>query len=220
VKSLKELSSDASPLEALTALMNELFATERGRREAQLLEAGATTPPSRLSAVEPAPAAPRGRARGLVLAAAAVVLVAGAVGAWWATARELSLAPPQPVAVPAAAPAPAPLSKAEPREEVPAITLQPTPTPTEPTPPETIKVQVETVPPGADVRIGERTVGRSPVEVVLSRGTHPLKLKVRRAGNESVEQLLVPDRDQRVVLLLSRQPRPARGAADPLEQKW
>jgi hypothetical protein len=108
---------------------------------------------------------------------------------------ELAAAPveePQPVVVAAPPPAPAPPPEPAPAQEP------------LPSPPPTVKVQVQSVPPGAEVRIDQRAMGRTPLEVELDRDTRPHKLSVKRPGGDTIEQQLVPDHDQTVTLQLAR----------------
>jgi hypothetical protein len=135
----------------------------------------------------------RGNTSSLVVSALlGVALVAVAVVALRPN-PELSAAPveePKPVvAAPVPVPAPAPEPPKEP--EPPAL-------------PARVKVEVQSVPPGADVRIDDRAVGKTPVQVEMDSDTQPHKLIVKKQGLDAVDQDLVPDHDQTVTLQLAK----------------
>jgi serine/threonine-protein kinase len=217
LKAARELPLDGPADEALARLMRGLFETERAKKEAMVLEAKGA--PEAMGAPEaPTPLEPnlqpRSRLPYLVSAVLALALVAVGTLALWPKPQ---VPAPALVVIPPHVPTPEPVVAAPMAPEPTLPPPAPAPAPVEL--PSHVKVQVQTVPPGAEVRINQRLMGRTPVELQLDRDSKPLKLSVRRAGSEPVEQQLVPDRDQRVLLQLARHKGPL-GAADPLQQKW
>jgi len=74
--------------------------------------------------------------------------------------------------------------------------------------PATILVHVETTPPGATVLLAGVSWGKTPVDLQLPAASAPVKLQLRRKGYADVIQSLPLDRDQRVIVTLSRPTKP------------
>jgi hypothetical protein len=149
------------------------------------------------------------------------------VGVWLLSTRPDAVPPaalpvavvlPPVVVAPTPTPTP-PSTEAERTADVEPAAPSPAVAAAEPTLPTKVKVQVSTVPSGAEVKLNQRVVGHSPVEVELARDTKPIHLSVLHAGRAPVEQSLIPDRDQRLLLQLPIQ-RHRGHEKDPLDQKW
>jgi eukaryotic-like serine/threonine-protein kinase len=201
LKAARELPLDGPADEALAKVMRELFESERAKKEALVLEGGPVAPDA------PTPVEPSLQPKSKLPYAVAAVLALGLIAVAAIALRPAPAPPPPP---------PEPIAKQEPPPPAPVPSPEPAPAPE---PSKHVKVEVQTVPAGAEVRINQRVMGRTPLELQLDRDTKPLKLSVRRPGSQPVEQLLVPDRDQRVMLQLAKH-RTTRSGADPLQQKW
>lgn len=73
-----------------------------------------------------------------------------------------------------------------------------------------VLVEVVTTPPGATVTVGEGHHGPTPAELALLRGDEPVELTVRLAGHQPAKRSVIPDRDQRLELVLLPLPRGSR----------
>jgi serine/threonine-protein kinase len=202
-----------SPIEALSALMQTLFADRIGEKQDLLrkMRSGSDVThipvgevdenvelPSvvaQLPRLAPArtetPRAARSGLRRALLPALAVVTFGGAV-AFASRPPRSEPAPPAPSSAPpesASAPAVAEVS-AE------------------------ITLHVETDPAGARVLLDSVDRGAAPLDVKLPRGISSLPLELRAPGYLPLLQTIVPDSDQRLVLSLRPRPtKPARGGA-------
>lgn len=144
---------------------------------------------------------------GLLLLA---VIVGALLGVRWDRDGAIATASAPSTGVPAAS-TPAP-STAETAPVTPAI----------PSTPATVRLRVETSPPGAAVRVGAELRGVTPLDVDLARGETAVPIAISLEGYQDHVEAIVPDVDQRVRLTLDRERR--RGAraatktpADPAE---
>jgi eukaryotic-like serine/threonine-protein kinase len=78
-----------------------------------------------------------------------------------------------------------------------------------------IVVHVETKPAGARVLVGGREHGESPLDVRVARGAQPVPIEIRRPGYLTAAQQVVPDADQKVLVVLTPVPVRGRPAARP-----
>jgi serine/threonine-protein kinase len=189
----QKLPLDGPPDEALAKLMHTLFVDERAQSDAILRQARDLGPET----------APRRSVAPVLVSIAVVAVLAGAAVA---VLRPVPQSPaPQP-------PAPPPAGV---EARVGEVELTPTPT-------DVVKVEIDSVPRGAEVRLDQRVAGRTPLTLEVARDTKPARLSVRSAGGEAVEQTLVPDRDQKLLLQLPARKvtRGPRAEPDPLREKW
>src|SRR6185369_2524769 len=77
----------------------------------------------------------------------------------------------------------------------------------------TIKVNVATQPPGADVYLGDEAAarGQTPLTLPLARGSTAQRLTLRLKGYETQTSDVMPDADSRLVLTLTKAVAPAHG---------
>ncbi|UJR86764.1 serine/threonine protein kinase [Sandaracinus amylolyticus] len=68
----------------------------------------------------------------------------------------------------------------------------------------TVRVQVETVPPGATVSVAGQARGTAPLALELERGDAPVEIAIHLEGHRDHAESIVPDVDQRVRLTLER----------------
>jgi eukaryotic-like serine/threonine-protein kinase len=74
----------------------------------------------------------------------------------------------------------------------------------------TVRLQIETVPPGAHVFLDGRDLGRTPLDAPLPPGSAPLPLSLRLPGYLPLATSATPRSDLRLVLTLVPLPRPSR----------
>ena len=138
----------------------------------------------------PSAALPRARsdARVWLFAGSAIVMIGGLALLWAGrTGRSTS----SQAAIPAAAAAPAPAPGAS------SVPL-----------PQKVVLHVETDPPGAEVRQGDRVFGLAPRDVILPRATGPVRLSFFLDGYEPGSADVVPSADDTVRVVLTARPRP------------
>jgi serine/threonine-protein kinase len=144
-----------------------------------------STPPPRGAESEPPVVVPRKSPLALVLVVAFLgVLAAGGYVITSRSQRQSDL-PAKPAPQNAAPPSAA-------SDEIPAP----------PAREETSRVQIDTVPPGATIVSNGVTLGTSPTEVHLPKGTEPVMLEIQRPGFQPLKERVVPDVDQRLRLTL------------------
>jgi serine/threonine-protein kinase len=133
----------------------------------------------------PAAPAPPPQGRAWIVAAVGMALVGGLALVWAARGRP---APPQPAPAPPPVAAPAP-----------------------PSAPQTIVIHVETEPPGAEVRQGDRVFGAAPRDVLLPRSNVPAHLSFVLDGYEPASADVIPQSDDSVKVKLThiKQKRPS-----------
>ncbi len=91
------------------------------------------------------------------------------------------------------------------------------PPPSAATPPRTevvrtnVSVEIESTPPGAEIELDGRAVGRTPADVVVPRAGTPIAVRIDLAGHEPHVEEIVPDVDQRLRIVLE----PVRGPRRP-----
>lgn len=78
-----------------------------------------------------------------------------------------------------------------------------TPTPTTPS---TATLQIDSRPSGADVRVGDRSAGTTPVTVELPTSEGEVTLTLSLAGYEAASQTLVPSHNERLLVTLAPSP--------------
>ncbi|AKF04979.1 serine/threonine protein kinase [Sandaracinus amylolyticus] len=146
--------------------------------------------------------------RGWALAGSLVGLVLlGAFG--------FALLPRANAGTPTTAPPIAERAPAEPVRPSPPQEIAPPPPPSEPAPEPlsaTVSIHIESTPSRAQVRIGRRVRGTTPLTIELPRGAEPVDVVVERLGHQPSELSIVPELDQRVVVRLreraTARPRP------------
>ena len=203
-----------APVESLAAQMQRLFPDRIAEKEELLrlvreghdlprLPAGEVDEPIRVPEVPSPPpgsaAAPTPAPRALgialsVVTALLVVAVAAVVLSW------------RPVSPPA--------DKPDPPLTIASATELPIAAP----PSSVVLVHVESSPPGARVSADGRPRGVTPLDIQVARGTTPIAIELRSSGYSPATQPVVPDADQKLVLVLQplRGPRPpTRPAATP-----
>jgi serine/threonine-protein kinase len=86
--------------------------------------------------------------------------------------------------------------------------------------PESVQLQVTTVPAGADVFLGAEALGPSPIDVKRARGAEPVTLTIRKSGFKEVARAVPLDRDQSLEVVLQRKLNKVavRGSASPRAQ--
>ena len=106
------------------------------------------------------------------------------------------------------APAPgAPLSRPAVPPVAVAIPVAPVPVPMPVRPVEVVVVSIETRPPGATVFVDQIESGTTPGDIRLPRGDAKVVIDIVHAGFVDLAQTVVPDRDQRLVLVLTAEPK-------------
>jgi serine/threonine protein kinase len=150
---------------------------------------------SNSSGPEAAPAGPRR----VVVTAVLALVGAVALGAAWASGAWLS-------------PAPAPVASTAPGAAPMASTVA---SPSTPVQRDAVTVYVESVPPGASLRVQDELRGTTPLELSLPRGEQPVTLRLQLPGYRVLKEQVVPDVDQRLRLVLVAAPRPRRPASTP-----
>jgi hypothetical protein len=78
--------------------------------------------------------------------------------------------------------------------------------------PKSVVVHVETMPPGAEVRQGDRVFGPAPRDLMLPRSAVPAKLTFHLDGYEVAAAQVVPLTDDAIRVKLSKAKKPARAA--------
>jgi len=65
-----------------------------------------------------------------------------------------------------------------------------------------VAISIDTTPPGSQISVDGEVRGVTPLEVRTKRGTTAIKIELRAAGYEPQVQDIVPDRDQKLVVVL------------------
>jgi eukaryotic-like serine/threonine-protein kinase len=194
----RQLRPELRISEAVERVVMKAMAKSRDARYATMeaLEADL----ARVSAGEgveaPIPARPPrkgGLRTSVIVAVAAGFLVA--LIAMFAAGRSTKTAPPPPVMV-----------------ETP---VAPAPQPPPPPPPKTVVVHVDTMPPGAEVRQGDRVFGAAPRDLLLPRSTVPAHLTFHLDGYDPAAADVVPSTDDAIRVQLTPKPKHARPHAPP-----
>jgi serine/threonine-protein kinase len=83
----------------------------------------------------------------------------------------------------------------------------PAPPPT-PSVPSTVRVTVDSRPPGAHVLVDGAQIGSTPLELIRPRDPKPLALRLELEGYQPLDATVVPDGDRRLDLALAEKPKP------------
>src|SRR5262249_27261064 len=83
---------------------------------------------------------------------------------------------------------------------------QPQPQPQPAPSPETVMLRIETTPPGAEVRQGDRVFGVAPKAILLPKSSVPAHLTFVRAGHETASVPVIPLTDDTVRVVLKARP--------------
>jgi serine/threonine-protein kinase len=134
----------------------------------------------------PAPPSKKGSWRIPIIAAGAFALVAAGVVSF-ALGRSSRLAPPTSVAIVAPPPPP--------------VVAPPPP------PPKSVVVHIDTMPPGAEVRQGDRVFGAAPRDVLLPRSNVPAHLTFHLDGYDAAAADVVPLTDDAIRVKLTARPK-------------
>lgn len=101
------------------------------------------------------------------------------------------------------------------------VETPPPPPPTAPALPTEVRLRFETEPAGAQVMLGKRALGSTPVEIVVPRSQKSVPVVVKKSGWAPVSSSVVPDGDQKLFLKLTAlRTRPTKKPGDPLDEKW
>jgi hypothetical protein len=90
------------------------------------------------------------------------------------------------------------------------------PSQSSPSLPTDVAVHIDTVPVGADVTVPGHERGVAPVDIRLPRAEMPLSIEIARPGYATLVQSVVPDRDQKLVLVLEPLPSALSAPSAPL----
>jgi hypothetical protein len=137
---------------------------------------------------------PRLRRRGVWLLGAASIVVLSGAGLVFAFARK-----PQ---------------RSAPLESVAASTVPIAASSVEvaPAPPASISLEIASSPSGAKVKIDGADKGTTPLSVELQRGSNRVSIDLEKSGYGSLRESVVPDKDQRITLTLTKNPTPVHAA--------
>lgn len=78
-----------------------------------------------------------------------------------------------------------------------------------------VTIEVVTSPRGATIQMGDESYGPTPTEISLERGDAEVQLTATLVGHLPAKRSVVPDKDQRIEVLLLRLPRGARPPGKP-----
>jgi eukaryotic-like serine/threonine-protein kinase len=81
--------------------------------------------------------------------------------------------------------------------------------------PATVRLIVESIPPGSDIFVGEELGGRAPCSLEIARADRPVTVTVRHDRFRPVVQRVVPDADQKLVVHLQPLPPIAKARRPP-----
>ncbi|UJR81525.1 serine/threonine-protein kinase [Sandaracinus amylolyticus] len=74
-----------------------------------------------------------------------------------------------------------------------------------PQPSDRVRIAIDSVPPDAEVRTSDRTLGRTPLTLEITRGEAAIPITITAAGHVTVTKPLVPDADHDVRIELERE---------------